>query len=372
MMCLFIRDVVCHLCSSIDIPYMFSYRDNIEPDNSKNLGTNLTEAHRVIETLQSTNWLNKREGSAMIEVMGYTANVDLFHLIVVIIELPRVGAAFVTGVVQSLHFHGYSRNPPWLSLAIVLLFASVIVIYSFYVVRKMWKLGVLLFIHDFWNLLDFLIILLAWCMVVIDRSYDTVLEHTVQTYHASRDVQFQYIVSMYLWRSFFFGLTTFVIILRCFQFLEMLSLFNRFLIVLEHISRFIISVIILVVLQFFAIATFIYLMAGDHHSEFNTIGTSMMNVLLGVHFVVSKVFDDVNYRPYTQFDVTLFFFVLFLVIVNFITLSFTFAIVYSTFVEFFVKHPEIDRMQLLVKEYFAKQWKIGEKGKNDKQPGRRN
>lgn len=343
---------------------MFNYRDNIEPDNEKEFGSTLSEARKVVQELQRTNWLNKKEGSAMIEIMGYSPSNDLFTLIVVMIELPKVGGAFSTGIVQSLRFHGYIYKYPlwWLSFFLDGLLGFVIVAYSVYVVRKMWKLGVLLFVYNLWNLLDYLIILLAWGMIVVNLSYCSVLKQTVQTYHARRVVQFQYLVTMFLWRSFFYGLTTFVMLLRCFQFLEMLSIFNRFLIVLEHIAQFIFFVVFLLLLQFFTIATFMYMMVGNRHSEFSNWGKSLLNVLMGIQCVVSNVFHDFDENPYSGVEVTTFLFVFSLVVINFITLSFTFAIIYSSFVEFFPKHPEIDRMQVLVKEYLAKQWNIGGKG----------
>lgn len=301
----------------------------------------------------------------MIEIMGYTASLDLFTLIVVIIEMPRAGGVYASGHVQSLNFHSYRMRPEYLSFMMDLLLAAVIVIYSVYIFRKLWKLGVIVYVHSFWNVLDVLLIFLAWAMVVVDLSYSVILQYTVQTYHANRVVRFQYLITMFLWRASFSGLTTFIMMLRCFQFLEMFSLLNRFLIVLEHIARLVVTIVLLLVLQFYIIATFMYLMAGDRHSEFLNMEESVLNVLLGIHIVVSNVFHEGDKLSFSEFDVTIFFFLFFLIIVNFITMSFTFAIVYSTFVEFFPKHPEINRMSELVKEYFEKTWKIGGKGKKE-------
>lgn len=333
-------------------PYKFNYRDNIEPDNEAKLGLTKSQARSVAAKLENTNWLNKGSGAAMLEVMTYTHGVDLFTLIVVVVELPTMGGVAVSGFVHTIRFHEH-RRPHFLVLVlVVVLFALCIVLYSLYVVYKAWKFGFVSYFSSFWNVLDVFVVFFAWWMVSLDVAFCMLLEDTVETYRRYRKVRFQYLISVHFWRSCAFGMTAFCLMLRCFQFLELFSMFNRSLIVLAHVFHYIVSLLLYLLLLFFAVACFIYVIASESMGEFRALDASLLNVIFEVNSLTSDVLSHSESIRNTHAEWAVIVFAFLMLAIKIIAVSLSFAIFYATYVRFYPRHPNVEKIPFLLQQYF--------------------
>lgn len=332
-------------------PYTFKYRDSIGLDNEVELSFTKSQARSVVETLESTNWLNKGSGAAMLEVVTYTYGLDLLTLIVVVVELPTMGGLAVTSFVHTLRLHEYRQNHYW--VLVLVLFALSIVVFSLYVVYKAWKYGFTSYFHSFWNVLDVFVVFFAWWMVSLDVAFNMILEDTVDTYNRYRKVRrFQYLMSVHFWRSCAVGMTAFCLILRCFQFLELFFLFNRLLIVLAHVFGYLVSLLLYLLLLFFAVASFMHVIAGRFMNEFRSLDVSLLNVIFDLNSVISDVLShsDKMYNMHTEWCVILFAFLL--LTIKLIALCLSFAIVYAAYRRFNPKHPSVEQIPFLLQQYF--------------------
>lgn len=347
-------------------PYTFKYRDNFETDNEVELSFTQSQARSVVATLENTNWLNKASGAAVLEVVTYTLSLDLLTLIVVVVELPSMGGLAVTSFVHTLRLQEYRQNRHWV-LALWVLFALFIVMYSLYVVYKVWKYGFTSYFQSFWNVLDVFVVFFAWWMVSLDVAFNMILEDTVKTYHKYRKVRrFQYLISVHFWRSCAVGMTAFCLMLRCFQFLELFFLSNRLLVVLAHVSSYLASLLLYLLVLCFAVASFMHVAAGKFMGDFRSLDVSLLNVIFDLNSVISDVLghSEKTYNMYTEWCVILFAFLL--LTIKVIALCMSFAIFYATYRRFYPKHPNVVKIPFLLQQYFNDIFNKKEKKKKKK------
>uniref|UniRef100_A0A4W2CC42 Uncharacterized protein n=1 Tax=Bos indicus x Bos taurus TaxID=30522 RepID=A0A4W2CC42_BOBOX len=149
------------------------------------LGRNSSNAHRVLQQLEQSQWLDHCTKSLFVEFVVFNANVNLFCVVTLILESNNVGAFFTSMRLDVLTSLQISRNFAW-SVTSQVIYYLLVCYYAFAQGRQLKQQRWRFFMRKR-NLLDMSIILLSFVILGLDLTLISLHKKHMVQYHYDRD-----------------------------------------------------------------------------------------------------------------------------------------------------------------------------------------
>ncbi|XP_067912634.1 polycystin-1 isoform X2 [Heterodontus francisci] len=174
--------------SSPDLPGVWCWGQNAVCDSGgyvQTLGRTREESNYTLWNLQERNWLDRKTRVIFIEFTLYFPNVDLYSVVTLLVEFPISGGTFTTIDVKPFSM---------LRLGTGVDFLLVMMIFLMFFVLYFTITELLLISHEgkayllhFWNYLQWSVIILSICCVVVHLKRARVGDRQWALYHANPD-----------------------------------------------------------------------------------------------------------------------------------------------------------------------------------------
>ncbi|XP_070582204.1 polycystin family receptor for egg jelly-like isoform X2 [Ptychodera flava] len=188
------------------------------------MGTSLEEAVSVTDHLYTTSWIDKHTRAIFVEFTLYNAQVNLFALIILILEYPATGSVFPgmqIDVFRLYDFMGGISHVIFMMVshtiyALTLLYNGAMILY---IMKNTGKR----FFKQFWNIIDFTLTVLGISLVVMYLVRYTVTLYytgTLEETDRSEFLNFQYVASLNELYTLFIGLVVFFAFIKALHLLR--------------------------------------------------------------------------------------------------------------------------------------------------------
>ncbi|XP_070940970.1 polycystin-1-like protein 3 isoform X4 [Macaca nemestrina] len=244
------------------------------------LGRNSSTAARVLQHLEQRNWLDQRTKGLFVEFVVFNANVNLFCVVILMLESSDVGAFFTSVRLESFTSLQMSKKGFAWSIISQVIYYLLVCYYAFKqgcrLKRQKWR-----FFTGRRNILDTSIILISFIILGLDMKSISLLRKNMARYHDDRDrfISFREAVKVNSAATYLVG---FLVLLATVQLWNLLRHSPRLRVISRTLSRAWDEVvgfllIILILLTGYAIA--FNLLFGCSISDYRTFFSSAVTVV---------------------------------------------------------------------------------------------
>eukprot|EP00058_Branchiostoma_floridae_P011086 XP_002596574.1 hypothetical protein BRAFLDRAFT_98322 [Branchiostoma floridae] len=159
-----------------ELPYAGDHNVYFGGGYVADMSNNSSKTVTTIQALKNHGWIDRATRAVFTDVTLYSPDSNLFSIVTLLVEFTAIGAGFPRWEVQTVRLYRFHGGwEVWMALVYISALAIFTLVFAIREVRKAYNSGVL-YIMDFWNWVELIIILQALAGVATFFYSEAVLE----------------------------------------------------------------------------------------------------------------------------------------------------------------------------------------------------
>eukprot|EP01135_Chromosphaera_perkinsii_P004899 Nk52_evm4s304 gene=Nk52_evmTU4s304 len=288
----------------------------------QDLTLNQTNTTTIVQSLKAQNWLARASRVLFIDFTVYNANVNLFCVIRLVLEMPATGGFIQTAVFRTVRLLRYVNPVDYFIMFMEVVFVCFIAYYAVKEAKRMkkykWK-----YFKSFWSWVEMVNICIAIVAVVFSLYRLIEVDRLLTGILAEPDKHSNF-EDLAFWEVQYTNMIAFNVFIgwvKLFKYVSFNPTMNQLSCTLKSSAKDIFGFAIMFFIIFFAYAQLGYLVFGSQLDDFKTFGDSvftLFRIILGDFDF--KAIQDANRVLGPIFFITYVFFVFFILINMFLAI----------------------------------------------------
>ncbi|GFR73829.1 polycystic kidney disease 2-like 1 protein [Elysia marginata] len=326
---------------------------------TRDLALKRTESAQMIDELEDKLWIQRGSRAVFISFTVYNANINLFCVIMLLVEFPATGGAQPSWSFNTVKLIRYVDDFDSFIMGCEVVFCVFILYYIFEEIIEVFAIGLKYFM-DFWNVLD--VVLIAMALVCIAFNVHRTLTIGQKLEDLLQDpIAYANFESLGFWEMRFnnmVAITVFFAWVKVFKYISFNKTMTQLSTTLSRCAKDLLGFFIMFFIVFLAFTQLGYLLFGTQVNDFSTFMNSFFTLF-------RIVLGDFDFHQLEQANRILgpIFFMLFVFFVFFVLINMFLAIINDTYSEVksdMAKQTDVFIMSDYIKQGYAKFWdKIG-------------
>lgn len=234
----------------------------------------------IIEGLKTRLWIDRGTRAVLLDLTVYNGNVNLFCQIKLMVEFPETGGAVTSSVIRTVKLIRYVSIMDYFVLACEILFGFFVTYYLIEEFIEIRKQKCAYFTASFWNLLDFLVPVLAFVCIAFNAYREYIVRTTLERILADQNhyISFEFLC---FWQEQFnnaIALIVFFSWVKIFKYLSFNKTMNQLGSTISASAKDIAGFMVLYTIVFFAFAQFGYLLFGSQVADYSSISETLFTL----------------------------------------------------------------------------------------------
>ncbi|RUS85640.1 hypothetical protein EGW08_006586 [Elysia chlorotica] len=326
---------------------------------TRDLAINRQDSAKIIDDLKSKLWIQRGSRAVFISFTVYNANINLFCVIILLVEFPATGGAQPSWSFNTVKLIRYVSDFDTFIMGCEVVFCIFIMYYVFEEIIEVFATGLKYFM-DFWNVLDIVLIIMAVVCIVFNVHRTLTIVGTLEEL-LKDPLAYANFESLGFWEMRFnnmVAITVFFAWVKVFKYISFNKTMTQLSTTLSRCAKDLLGFFIMFFIVFLAFTQLGYLLFGTQVNDFSTFMNSFFTLF-------RIVLGDFDFHQLEQANRILgpIFFMLFVFFVFFVLINMFLAIINDTYSEVksdMAKQTDVFIMSDYIKQGYAKFWdKIG-------------
>ncbi|VDI78620.1 Hypothetical predicted protein [Mytilus galloprovincialis] len=244
------------------------------------LGTTMTDASAVIDTLMENNWVDNNTRAIFIEVNLYNPNNNLFGICLYVLEFLQTGGIEPFERFFIFRLDRYSNGFMYFVMAIELITMAFVIFYTVTEVKKIRKLKKDYF-KEFWNVWELIVLAIAYGLVLV-FIYRSVISVQMMKKVKDNPTTFVNFFFAIVWDEccgYFIGILAFMETLRFLRLLRFNKKVSLFTSTMMYVAKPLLSFGVVFMSGFLAFSTTAYFFFNTYMFDFRTFVSTLETLL---------------------------------------------------------------------------------------------
>ncbi|XP_052071199.1 polycystin family receptor for egg jelly-like [Mytilus californianus] len=244
------------------------------------LGTTMTDASTVIDTLMKNNWVDNNTRAIFIEVNLYNPNNNLFGICLYVLEFLQTGGIEPFERFFIFRLDRYSNGFMYFVMAIELITMAFVIFYTVTEVKKIRKLKTEYF-KEFWNVWELIVLAIAYGLVLV-FIYRSVISVQMMKKVKENPTTFVNFFFAIVWDEccgYFIGILAFMETLRFLRLLRFNKKVSLFTSTMMYVAKPLLSFGVVFMSGFLAFSTTAYFFFNTYMFDFRTFVSTLETLL---------------------------------------------------------------------------------------------